>query len=491
MKKVLFLPFIALLFCFACNTGFEGDGNANMAPETYTVVDTIVRFGPDRLESEVHVQWWGDDTDGFIPLYEFTFDDPVTASTQWESTASQDSIFVLATPAGQDTLDFKFTVRAIDNDGTPDPTPASLYYPIKNSPPAITFIDGLVNPEISFPVFKVFWEASDPDGEGNLSYLEIFLNDTTGTPFVLPITASSATFEATDPSAASSDARIYINNNVSPENETLSALIMGDTNRVYIRSVDLSESRSAFAASRPLYIKPVSSSVLMVNAYGNSGTTIEEFYADQLSASGITNADRIQIQASDGYGNLTQQSADNLTQTRVFNLFESIIWFGNNAESSLSLAQKTTVDFFNDGGKMLMSVYISSNFDEQSNFLEFTPIQSLTEPVDTTIFMSDTASIVALDANYEDLASTAFFGVVKPFNLVPGAEALYAAELIARDDNTNETFEWEGNNIVAAKKKDDAGNTNFVLSTLELHKLDGDGNMNSFFQQVINNEFGL
>jgi hypothetical protein len=42
-----------------------------------------------------------------------------------------------------------------------------------------------------------------------------------------------------------------------------------------------------------------------------------------------------------------------------------------------------------------------------------------------------------------------------------------------------------------AKKEDGVGNTNFVISTLELNKLDGLINIDEFFQKVIIDEFGF
>lgn len=75
----------------------------------------------------------------------------------------------------------------------------------------------------------------------------------------------------------------------------------------------------------------------MVNGY--STTTNESFYATRLINNGIAVFDTIQIFAQIA-GAYTQQSADNITQAKVFDLFDLIIWFSNNADNSFSLAQK-------------------------------------------------------------------------------------------------------------------------------------------------------
>ena len=58
------MPLILLVaFAAGCKTSFTGDELPNEPPETYTVVDTIIRVGEDRLNSQVEIRWWGDDPD--------------------------------------------------------------------------------------------------------------------------------------------------------------------------------------------------------------------------------------------------------------------------------------------------------------------------------------------------------------------------------------------------------------------------------------------
>lgn len=472
----------------SCRKDFYGSENANGNPQTYIAIDTIIRLGGDRLTSQVSLYWWGDDADGFITGYEFTFDDSVTDATIWQFTGRQDSIFTLAPGAGEDTADYILHIRAVDNMGLKDATPARLRIPVKNSPPTVTIIPGINNPVQSFPVLKYYWSASDPDGDDNIAYYELYFNDTTASPYVLDGNVSSAIFQAQDPAVMNFVCSVYVNSNSIAEENTISGLTAYSDNTLYIRSVDLSGAASSFASAAPVYVKPVTGNVLLVDGYSASSPV--GFYHDQLASAGILTADTIRIFEQSG-GQYTQQSADNITQARIFDLFDLIIWFSNDADNSFSLAQKTTTDFFAHDGKMLMSVYISSSFDPLSNFLDFTPVAALTDPPDTTLILEAGGQLIADAAGYPELQGTAIIGIVKPFILQLGAASLYKAELTAKDNTTLALFPWTGNSTVIAKKTDAGGQTNFVLSALELQKLDGLGTMPDFFQKVIINEFGF
>ena len=92
-RDIVLLCILIASVLASCKKGFEGTELGNVAPETYLVTDTIIRFGPDRLESEVVLKWWSDDPDGFVSGYEFTFDAEITEATIWTYTERQDSTF--------------------------------------------------------------------------------------------------------------------------------------------------------------------------------------------------------------------------------------------------------------------------------------------------------------------------------------------------------------------------------------------------------------
>lgn len=479
-----------LTFCAsACQTDLTGELLPNQAPETFSVVDTIIRSGDDRLESRVVIEWWGNDPDGYVEGYEYTFDNPVTDGTVWQFIRSQDSIFLLQTPAGQDTADFYFSIRAVDNEGLKDPTPAQVGYPVRNSAPTAQFTPGPDHPVLSFPIVKFFWLGSDPDGVDNLSHFELYLNDTTVSPYVVDKSATSATFEAENPrESGTTNCSVYLNTSEIAETASIPGMQVGEWNIVYIRAVDESEAKSSFIGSDSIFIRPAHTNILMANAYSGGSDAIFTLYHNQLSTLGLGNYDTLTL--FDPTVPL-QLAADNLTQERIFALFDLIVWFGNNAQTSLSLAQKTSGSFFAQGGKMLMSIYISSSFDQQSDFLDFTPIAELVDPVDTTLLLNSGAQLLPLEAGWPTLQGTSIIGVVRPLIAQIGADPIYEAQLTARDNTTLTLSPWTGPSVIMARKYDASGNPNFLLSTLEIHRLDGIGTLNAFFQKVLVEDFGF
>lgn len=472
---------------YSCKTDFYGVANENLPPDTFTIIDTIIRTGDDRLTSQVTLNWWADDSDGFIVGFEYTFEPVITEVTQWEFTEKQDSTFILSPAAGEDSADYYFHIRSIDNNGLKDDSPAQLIIPVKNSPPTIVIVPGINNPKKSFPVLKYYWSANDPDGENTISHFELHFNDTTSAAYILDGSSTSAIFEAQDATAENFLCNVFVNANTISEDGPISGLTANIWNKLYMRAVDQSGARSAFAVTDSVFIKKVTSTILLVDGY----TTLSpvNFYTENLSANGFSVLDTIQIFEKES-GIYTQQSADNITQEKIFNLFDIILWFSNDADNTFSLAQKTSSAFFTGGGKMFMSVYISSSFDPLSNFLDFTPIASLVDPVDTTLILDLGSELIPEDDSYPELQGTSIISIVKPITLQPGSEALYSAALTAKDNITLTFSPWGGTSTVVAKKSA-GGITNFVISTIEMQKLDGYDNMDEFFQKVMIDEFGL
>ena len=125
----------------------RGQSVGNILPETRMSLDSINLSGEDRLNSVVKLSWFGSDADGYVVGYEVRVDEG-----PWVGTNRTDSTMVLAIPAGLDSADLAVEVRAIDNEGGVDASPARLIVPIKNSPPTAEFLGS------SFPDAPV-WNA--------------------------------------------------------------------------------------------------------------------------------------------------------------------------------------------------------------------------------------------------------------------------------------------------------------------------------------------
>lgn len=477
---------LLFLLLISCERGFEGEETANKAPETDMVVDTIIRSGDNRFVSQVLIQWWGSDPDGFVSGFEYSTD-----GSNWEFTERQDSVFFVQLPEGKDTFDFNFRVRAIDNEGLQDPTPASLVYPVRNSAPTINFVkqegasgNPARNPRKTFPILLLQWKASDRDGQQNIDYFEFVLNDTTASPVRIAADYSSLTLEALNPGSDTSSCRLLLGTTLSPHEELARGLKLNALNTFYIRAVDKVGASSWYNSSRSIYVKKVVSKVLLVNAYQRNVSLREDFFIENLKAIGIDDFDTIRVnEVVDN--TFTQLAADNPTQSRIFAMFDVLIWFGSDAAYTLTLAQRTTGDFLDNGGKLFASVFFSTSVDEQSSYLDYTPIDSLVEPSGGVFFMDKDAEATATLDGWPDLKSDKIITSTRPFVEKFAAEPLYDATL--RTVNGP----WNGKSTIMAKRENNMGETDFIISSIELYRLNGNGNMPLLFEKIFKEELGL
>ena len=244
--------------------------------------------------------------------------------------------------------------------------------------------------------------------------------------------------------------------------------------------------KSAFAASLPVFVKKPVSKILIVNAYTTNIQAMEDYYLSHLSANGINAVDVTRLNEKYA-GKYTELAPDNITQAKIFDLFDQLIWVGKDATYSLSLAQKTTDNFINKGGNIFMAIEISSAMDERANFLDFTPVDSLVSPPAGSQFILEKDSVVVpVQSGWPVLKSTRFINPTRPFYQNSGSSVLYNAHIV----KTNPKQSFGGQTAVMAKKVV-SGKTRFIISSIELHNLDGNGNIDQLFNKIFKTEFLL
>ena len=164
----------------------EGNSN-NLPPKTYLSIEPNPGQLPLASSSNKVLHWWAEDADGWIVKYlyrwgqifndtsgvpvdtEWYNDDwQVVSDTFWNETTYEQKEFVL--PIRTPTAEFTFQVRAIDNDGGTDAYPATVTFPVFNSPPDVEF-KLTSNPTTlagktytTFNIRSFAWDATDPDG---------------------------------------------------------------------------------------------------------------------------------------------------------------------------------------------------------------------------------------------------------------------------------------------------------------------------------------
>lgn len=155
---------------------------SNQPPET-----TLFVQGPvDPVNHVVHLYWFGSDPDGFVVDYEFRFIYPgeLADTVKWVSTTRPgtngkplvrtDSLFTIPSPAG--IIDPMFEVRAVDDQGLRDATPATEHFTFTNLPPVATFTDRLLRRDSTFASATVNWSGLDVDGDATRLVFLVYMD---------------------------------------------------------------------------------------------------------------------------------------------------------------------------------------------------------------------------------------------------------------------------------------------------------------------------
>lgn len=160
----------------------------NLPPETILFVQGPV----DTVNHVVRLFWFGSDQDGFVVRYELRFLNPANpADTAWVATTRTDSVFTVFTPGGLTMPQFE--VRAIDDAGAVDPSPARQDFTFSNQPPAVSLVGEPGVNDTTFASLTLTWQPSDPDGDVGKMQYRVWLNGneadadlTTATTFTIP-----------------------------------------------------------------------------------------------------------------------------------------------------------------------------------------------------------------------------------------------------------------------------------------------------------------
>ena len=229
MKHLVYI--FCFLFLVACD---KVEKDFNQSPETQFSIKEINLNGENRLNSVVRLSWYGKDPDGYVKGYELSFD-----NNTWSYVTNQDSTFRFSISAESDTVDINIYVRAVDNEGLVDPSPAFLRIPLKNTPPEATFNEQLEFPDSANIVVTGAWTASDVDGNESIKAAYLKIND--GQWFEINRDRKTFSIIPENPSTSGrGNALIYYENDKNPSSLILDGLRVNDTNTFYLKVVDVS-----------------------------------------------------------------------------------------------------------------------------------------------------------------------------------------------------------------------------------------------------------
>ena len=368
---------LLLLLVAACDSGISGDAFENQPPDTElsvrdeSLLDNLT--GDNRLVSTVRITWTGDDSDGFVKGYEVRFLDQLgdIETIEWSFTEKTDSLFLLPIRQGERISDVVFEVRAVDDDGLPDPTPARTIFPIQNSPPLIRMSPFDLPPDTTFNVMSVGWVAEDPDGNSNLARIDVSFNDSLN--FVaLPPDVSFATFilPQTEPGATGQvvDAEVFIGRGFEQTGITIPGVRIDEINTLYVRAADQTDTTSV-RVEYSWFVKAKTSNILYVNDFRRATNPIlTSFHLGMLEEYLPTGTS---VDVWDITTPFTTGSTGNFPRStllppsaqpaldRFFRGYDYIYWVASGTtdtiiSNNLPFAATVLEPFFENGGKMLV-----------------------------------------------------------------------------------------------------------------------------------------
>jgi hypothetical protein len=478
MNRITVFCLIGFSFLFSCE---EGNLLDNMAPETKMFVDEINLSGELRLNSVVRLHWIGEDQDGYITHYELAIN-----NGEWFETTATDSTFRFDIPTGSDTTDIIFQIRAIDNLGLADPTPAELIVPIKNTVPTARFDTLNTIPDSVFSVWSVLWEVEDLDGFETLDSIFLKVND--GDWVGLDRIESFVTFMPEAPRENTlQEAQIYsgVQNRFLPQ--TLPGLVVGAENRLYLRVRDIAGSFSEVDSSNSFFLKQQNNDFLVINAHGANG--VEKSY-DSILTEVAPNYDYLDL-----FVNIPPFWDP--TFGFMLGLYDRVFWFGDDQQIN-SLGQQLLLEvaanqiqvYLNQGGKIFITTKFPNTLNDpvtgsSSPVFGFSPMDSLSSSSGQAR-ISRRGKIFPL-ADFADeldtLIARDFLTSVDPFYPKNPINSIMNAE-ITRVNN------WSGPETVCGRSVFNNGLTNQVFVSVELHLLSKDrAALEKFFDFVLNKEF--
>lgn len=519
--KLVFLIVLAVIIgiiLLSCSEKIIGTKLENLPPETklFLFPDSANQISKQRSKLKIH--WWGDDPDGFVIGYYIKWE-----NESWGFTTNTDSVFTLAI-SGMDTS-YKFFVAAVDNfgnkkydseiiqyninfgpepfndlnkngiydDGEPyvdigliDPSPAEFVFPIKNTPPEISFQKNTQVPETTFTVVSFAWSVTDLDGDETVDKIYVALNDTSS--FVeIPGHVTFITIIAKPPfSSDVVNADIYTGSSINvPLTTQLPNLKLNSLNKFYIKAKDIAGAFSKTIvmpdSTKKWFVKKPKGEILIIDDY-TVVDNAESFYLQMFDSLGLLNKVDywdIKFGKTSTSPGIFLPKFINPTFTETMRLFKAVFWFTDN-DPTLEVAQLSIRNYTEKGGKILLSMVFPQTFDTRS-LGDFLPIDSVSPvpinfiPINTPVNVSFEGQALGYPQLQRDGSPSSVARIRTFFPNSAAAKTLY-------------TLGLSENPVIGFKDNE----TRRVFIGLPLHRLNGGlSNVKSFLHKVFIEEFGV
>lgn len=464
-----------LLWLSGCK---EGEKVGNTPPETTIFVQEINLTGEDRLPSEVQLYWSGEDKDGIVEGFEISFD-----NQQWDFVTVTDSTFRFDIPPNTDTLDIELWVRAIDDDGQADPSPAYLRIPIKNRPPSAVFNQTLSPNDTNLIVLTLSYAITDPDGDQSVNSVELKLND--GDWQSISPNFDVVSLVPENPTQTGpQNARVLAGPTLADIGVSLNDYRVGGDNVIYIRAQDQGLLFSEVDTSETFHVLQQTSDVLYLDNWGsdNISPLPREVFIPTLSSA--------QMYGSLDVIDLTDTNyvakAGNLTYGPLFEQYDKIFWVIQ--EDQLEIfgeSEQVLNEHLNQGGKLFLLINPPDSIPPASPFFRITGADSVSSVFQNALLANQGQGRLIPDSSLGDVAyptipNNNLFSLngLTPFYPTQTAEPIYTANITQGNGE-----EWQATKVFFIRQRV-AANTNQIFGTMRFHAFENPTEIESFFLTV-------
>ncbi len=450
---------LSLLIVFGCSDSFTDNPQPNQAPKTFVSIFSNRNLSPTT--SRITINWWGDDPDGLVVGFVYTFDpnapDVQTWSNDspdpnWTFTTKTQETFTL-TLAGTDTI-YTIWVKAIDDANVADSEGAIQDFSIMNSRPVVEFPVATDVPETTFTVVNFVWSGSDLDGNDTIAKFQYALDDTISDSNWLDLEPNRSSLTLTAADGLTEGEHVF-----------------------FLRAIDLAGATSDVVRmprqeNNIWYVREPSSSFLIVDDY-NVADNVGVFYQTTLQAI-VGPVDIWDIKSNSN----ALEPASPIAFTKTLQLFERIFWYSDSAPNLIK-AQASLADFLDSGGKLIMSTTFQEFASNQGDPLDFSPADSLGTKISRLLrnqLVLPTQPYAS--QGFPDLQVNT--GII-PF-IFPVVPKISSEILYVLPENLGV---WQGTPPMGVIN----GASTFVFFGLPLASLDGQGTVSQLFDKILNEIF--
>jgi len=440
-----------ILFWQVCSDHHSTKYNENLPPETSIFISSADTLNP--TQSVQVISWDGRDPDGFVIGFYYTWvENPDT--NDWIFTKAYSDTFALAITGSK--AYYWFQVKAIDDDSLVDPTPARQLFTIKNSEPVISWTTNSQIPDTTYTVASFNWSATDLDGDSTIANFEWALDDTSNWTSI---------------SGQLRTVTINANNGLAEGNHCF-----------YLRAIDIAGAKSKVirmpeGAAVFWYVKEPVNGYLLIDDHNTE--TVGSGYPDKYYKGMLKT-----LVGDYNYWNIEKLFPASITQfTETLKLFDRVIWYTDlivETDNHFIAAQVAIPEVLQQGGKVIYVCQFNTGFGAQGDPLAFTPVSALDS------YYSRIFNGVFIPQNELETAlgdTTLNLPELKVSTNIMGAYSVTAKE------GSIVLYRYDQKVFVVLGRNDNTGEYDMVFSGAPLHQVNGNSNLNEFFDIILNDVF--